>query len=174
MELLGSHVFSNWTSSGLGGSILSLELPQFLQWTCRTSHCPYLSRCFHTTYGPCWAFSTWRKVKVKVAQSCLTLCDPMDYTVHGTLQARILEWVAFPFSRGSTQPRGWTQVSDIAGRFFTCWATREAQQYWSGWPIPSPDLPDPEIEPGSPALQMDSLPNWDIREAPILLNWFPQ
>ena len=44
-------------------------------------------------------------VKVKVAQSCLTLCNPMDYTVHGILQAKILEWVAFPFSRGSSQPR---------------------------------------------------------------------
>ena len=43
--------------------------------------------------------------KVKVAQSCLTRCDPMDYIVHGILQARILEWVAFPFSRGSSQPR---------------------------------------------------------------------
>ena len=43
--------------------------------------------------------------EVKVAQSCLTLCDPMDYTVHGILQARKLEWVAFPFSRGSSQPR---------------------------------------------------------------------
>ena len=57
------------------------------------------------------------KVKVKVAQSCLTLCNPMDYTVHGILQARILEWVAFPFSRGSSQPRDRTQVSHIAGRF---------------------------------------------------------
>ena len=45
------------------------------------------------------------KVKVKVTQSCLTLCDPVDYAVHGILQARILEWVAFPFSRGSSQPR---------------------------------------------------------------------
>ena len=45
------------------------------------------------------------QVKVKVAQLCLTLCDPMDYTVHEILQARILEWVAFPFSRGSSQPR---------------------------------------------------------------------
>ena len=44
-------------------------------------------------------------VKVKVAQSRLTLCDPMDYTVHGILQARTLEWVAFPFSRASSQPR---------------------------------------------------------------------
>ena len=59
-----------------------------------------------------------RKVKVKVAQSCLTLCHTMDYTVHGILQARILEWVAFPFSTGSSQPRGRIQVSHIAGRFF--------------------------------------------------------
>ena len=49
----------------------------------------------------------------------------MDYTVHGILQARILEWVAFPFSRGSSQPRDQTQVSHIAGIFFTSWATRE-------------------------------------------------
>ena len=60
-----------------------------------------------------------QKVKVKVAQSCLTLYNPMDYTVHGILQARILEWVAFPFSRGSSQPRDQAQVSHIAGRFFT-------------------------------------------------------
>ena len=50
---------------------------------------------------------------MKVTQSCLTLCDPIDYTVHGILQARILEWVAFPFSRGSSQPRDQTQVSCI-------------------------------------------------------------
>ena len=60
-----------------------------------------------------------KKVKVKVAQSCLTLCDPMDCIVHGILQARILEWVAIPFPRGSSQPRDQTQVSPIAGRFFT-------------------------------------------------------
>ena len=69
------------------------------------------------------------EVKVKVAQSCSTLCDPMDCTVHGILQTRILEWVAFPsFSRGSSQPRDRTQVSGIAGRFFTSLATREAQR----------------------------------------------
>ena len=51
---------------------------------------------------------------VKVAQSCLTLCGPTDYTVHEILQARILEWVAFPFFRGSFQPRDRTQVSEIA------------------------------------------------------------
>ena len=66
-------------------------------------------------------------MKVKVVQSCPTLCNPTDYTVHGILQARILEWVAFPFSRGSFQPRNWTRVSCIAGGFFIDWAIREAQ-----------------------------------------------
>ena len=66
------------------------------------------------------------KVKVKVAHSCPTLCNPMDCIVHGILQVRILEWVAFPFSRGSSQPRYRTQVSHIAGRFFTSWVIREA------------------------------------------------
>ena len=94
-----------------------------------------------------------------VAQSCLTLCDPIDYTVCEILQARILEWVAFPFCRGFSQPRDWTQVSHIAGWFFTSWATREAQEYWSECPIPSPaDLPYLGIELGSPTLQADSLP----------------
>ena len=68
--------------------------------------------------------SLW-KVKVKVAQSCPTLCDPMNSTVHGILQARILKWEAFPFSRGSSQSRDGTQVSRIVGRFFTNWATRK-------------------------------------------------
>ena len=74
------------------------------------------------------SFSNAWKGKVKVGQSSLTLCDPMVYTVHGILQARILEWVAFPFSVGSSQPRDQTQVSLIAGRFFSSWATREAQK----------------------------------------------
>ena len=56
---------------------------------------------------------------MKVAQLCLTLCDPMNYIVYAILQARILEGVAFPFSRGSSQPKDWTQVSHIAGGFFT-------------------------------------------------------
>ena len=72
----------------------------------------------------CW-------LKVLVTQSCPTLCHPMDCSppvsfVHGILQARILEWVAIPFSRGSSWPKDRTQVSCIAGRFFTVWATREA------------------------------------------------
>ena len=59
------------------------------------------------------------KVKLKVAQLYPTLCNPIDYTVHGILQARTLEWVAYPFSRGSSQPRDRTQVSHITGRLFT-------------------------------------------------------
>ena len=67
-----------------------------------------------------------------VAQLCLTLCDPMDYSLPaplsiGILQARILEWFAMPSSRRASQPRDWTQVSHIAGGFFNVWATREAQ-----------------------------------------------
>ena len=72
------------------------------------------------------------KLKVKIAQSCPTLCDPMDDTVHGILRGKILEWVVLPFPRGCSQPRDQIQVSHIAGRFFTSWATRAAQEYWSG------------------------------------------
>ena len=55
---------------------------------------------------------------VQVAQSCPTLCHPIDYTIHGILQAKILEWVAFSFSKVCYQPRDRTQASHIAGRFF--------------------------------------------------------
>ena len=54
-------------------------------------------------------------------------CSPPVSSVHGILQARILEWVAYPFFRGSSQPRDQTQISCIAGRFFTIWATRKIQ-----------------------------------------------
>ena len=91
---------------------------------------------------------------MKVAQFCPTLYDPIVYTVHGILQVRILECVAFPFSRGSSQPK----VSSIAGRFFTSWATGKPQNT-GGIAIPSPgDLPDSGVKLGSPALQADSLP----------------
>ena len=67
---------------------------------------------------------------VLVFQSCLTLGNTMDYSrpgssVHGILQARILEWVVIPFSRESSETRDWTWVSCIVGRFLTVWATKE-------------------------------------------------
>ena len=68
-------------------------------------------------------------VKVKVTQLYLTLCEPMNYTAHWILQARILEGIDFSFLRESSQSRDQTQVSCIAGGFFTSWATREAQEY---------------------------------------------
>ena len=62
---------------------------------------------------------TMYRMKVKAIQPCPNICSTMDYTVRGILQARMLEWVAFPFSRGTSQPRDQTQVPHIAGRFFT-------------------------------------------------------
>ena len=101
--------------------------------------------CSHGSMGASGVMSFWSEPgftewgvdysrnEVKVAQSCPALCDPMDCTVHGIFQARILEWVAVPFSRGSSQPRDQTQVSHTAGGFshtvggfFTSWARREA------------------------------------------------
>ena len=67
--------------------------------------------------------------EVKGTQSCPILYNPMGYAVHGILQARILEWVAIPFSRQSSQLRDQTQVSRIAGGFFTSWDTREAHWF---------------------------------------------
>ena len=112
----------------------------------------------------CWIFVPWLGIKpmplqgkcgVQTSESESHLVMSDFLSPHGILQARILEWVAFPFSWGSSQPRDWTQVSRTAGRFFTSWATGEAQEYWSGLPIPFPvDLPSPGIEPGSLALQI--------------------
>ena len=67
----------------------------------------------------------------KVTQLCPTLCDPMDcsltgFSIHGIFQTRVPEWVDATFSRGSSQLRDWTQASQIAGRPFTLWTTREA------------------------------------------------
>ena len=87
----------------------------------------------NTRVSPWRAYTSWPLashllcVCVLVVQSCLTLCDPMDYSwigssVHGILQARILEWVTIPFSRGCSWPSDQTQVSALAGGLFTVWA----------------------------------------------------
>ena len=81
--------------------------------------------CFPSIYG----FSLCLRIRMLVAQSCLTLSDPTDCSppgssVHGILRARVLECVAISSSRGSSWPRHQTQVSCIAGAFFTVWATR--------------------------------------------------
>ena len=85
--------------------------------------CIYIYISTHVDVGICVY------MKVKVIQSCPAVCNPMDYTIHGIPQARILEWAAFPSSRGSCQPKNWTRVSCIAGGFITNWAIREAHTY---------------------------------------------
>ena len=89
---------------------------------------PTIVGCFCPWHFSVWyPYVIWLWSEVKTAQSRLTLCDPIDYTVHGILRARILSRIAFPFSRGSSQPRDRAGVSCIAGGFFTSWATQEAQ-----------------------------------------------
>ena len=93
-------------------------------------------------------------IHVRLFVTPWTVANPAPLSMQEySLQARIPGWVDMPRSRGSSQPRDRTLVSHTAGRLFTSWATREAQEYWSAEPIPSPvDLPDPGIELGSPAL----------------------
>ena len=88
-----------------------------------------------------------KKEKVLVAQSCLTLCDTTDcsppgFSLHGILQPRILEWVVFSFSSGSSRPRNQTGISFIAGGFFTNWGMREAMHKGSLLSTSSPIFVD--------------------------------
>ena len=93
---------------------------------CLLIHSPFegLLGCFHLPS------ILSKESESEVAQSCLTLCDPMDCSpagsaIHGIFQAGVLEWVAISFSRRSSRPRDWTWVSRIVGRRFAVWATRE-------------------------------------------------
>ena len=134
-----------------------LDLTRLWSEFCLCSHPMAHSGCWQlSAWGPCLLAACWlaaasvpclmnlpiqpfissksvavsRMSEVKVAQLCPTLCDPIGYTVHGILQARILEWVAIPFSGVSSLPRDWTQASCIAGGFFTNWAIRKAPLEW--------------------------------------------
>ena len=97
-----------------------------------------------------------------VAQSCLTLCNltdcsPPGSSVHGEYSGKNTGVGCHTLLQG---------VSHVASRFFTVWATMEVQEDWGGEPVPSPgDLPDPGINPGSPALQVDFFASWATREA---------
>ena len=105
-------------------------------------------------------FRTW-----KITQLCPTLCDPMDNSVHGILQARILEWVAFPFSGGSSQSRNKTQVSCIPGGFFSSWATRETPKILECVPYPfSRESSWPRIWTGVCWIVGRFFTNWTIRD----------
>ena len=100
-----------------------------------------------------WVWNTHAHTHTHVTQSCSTLCDPMDCSppgssLHGILQARILEWVAIPFSRGSSRLRDGAQVSCPAGRFFAVWATREALSMEAGTEVSGCTWHTPEVSPG--------------------------
>ena len=133
-------------------SVLSLMKCQNISCACPSIHLQYLFKIFSGTYhllstkgtavnktgGPCppcplrvYSLAKKMPMKVLVDQSCPTLCRPMDCSlpgcsVHRILQARILEWVAIFFSRGSSWHSVQIQVCCVAGRFFIFWATREA------------------------------------------------
>ena len=103
-----------------------------IQFVDQTSPWTLQLECLHQAQG-LFCAQGYCTVLGLVTQPCLTHWDPMDCSlpgssVPGILQGRILEWVAIPSSRGSSQPRDGTQVSHIAGGFFTVWAAREAPQ----------------------------------------------
>ena len=122
------RLFAIMDCSPPGFSVHGIFQARVLEWVAisfsRESSWPRDQTLVSCRLIPCHlSYSEVPKVKVKFAQSCWTLCNPMNYTAHGILQARILKRVAFPSSQGSSQPRDWTQVSRIAGGFFSSWAT---------------------------------------------------
>ena len=131
---------------------------RFCALTCVLLHLPWLSALLHPFI-----------LLALVAQLCPTLCDSMDppgSSVHRVLQARILQWVAIPFSRGSFPLRDRTQLSCIAGRFFTVWATREALLLFHLFFIiiflPHPDLVFYSIDIGHSARRSTLCTSWHL------------
>ena len=104
--------------------------------------------------------------EMKVTQLCLTLCDPINYIVHGILQARILEWVAFLFSRRSSQPRDWTQVSHIAGGILYQLSHKRSPRIleWVAYPFSSGSY-WPRNQTRVSCIASGFFTNWAIREA---------
>ena len=110
-------------------------------------------------------------VRVLVAQSCLIFCDPMDCSlpgssVHGISQARILVWVAVPFSRGSSWPKNQTWISCTAGRFFTMWATGESGD-------PGKEQNSEILQAASSLWQASVSSCWDLDTSSELRTWPP-
>ena len=125
--------FVTWASTSYAGNYISTLLYLTLFAELRHSHISVWVSVFSFYYWAAlimWKYQYFIAVVVLVTRSCPTLCSPINYTqlassVHGSLQARILEWAAIPFFRGSSWPRDRTWVSCIAGEFFTIWAP-----YW--------------------------------------------
>ena len=151
----GSSQPRDWTQvSRIAGELFTSwatrEAPSDMRWASN-------SALFFSLVRAGFFVVTW-KSESEVTQSCWTLCDPVDRSppgssVHGILQARILEWVAISFSRGSSRPRDQTQVSCIAGRHFNLWPTRELtpnpklSSYVFRWWIHNMNLKDDHLYP---------------------------
>ena len=119
-----SHI---WLFAALWTAAHQVSLSFTISWRCWT-HVHWVCDAiqpFHPLLSSSPPAFNISQHQVKVTQLCPTLCDSME-SVHLIVQANILEWDAISFSRGSSQPRDWSQVFHIAGRFFTIWATREA------------------------------------------------
>jgi len=115
---------------------------------------------------------------VKFAQACLTLCHPKDCSpqnssVHEILQARIVEWVAIPFSRGSSQPRDQTHVSLIAGRFFTIWATWKSKNTGVGSLSFTMGSSQPRNRTGVSCIAGRFFTSWDTKEGWCIIDVSP-
>ena len=135
------HTITNQNTSISGNNLICSNMKLFVGSHLVATKSDHLSSCLtrrKQQLKNMWMteLHVWRTAEcielyaAKLCQLCPTLCDPIDSSplgssVYGILQARILEWVAIPFSRGSSQPKDGTRVSCIAGRFFTIWANRE-------------------------------------------------
>ena len=122
---------SCWYVPKVSSYILYTHVSSYILYTHVSSYILYMHVSSYILYTHVSSYILYMHVKVLVVQSCLTLCDPMgcslpNSSVHGILQARILEWIAISSSRGSSRPRDQSWVYHIAGRFFIVWATREA------------------------------------------------
>ena len=117
-ERLGRALREGHCADVTGTAVEHLRgLSRVRQWDKKSQGPVHAARWAHTLLFRLGHLWEWREVEV--AQSCPALCDPVDYTVHGIVQTRTLEWAAIPFSRGSSQPRDPTQDSGITGGFFT-------------------------------------------------------
>ena len=129
--LLSSIGFSR--ESSLISTYLWIFLFSFCYWFLVSFH--YYQKRYFVWFQPFKIYEDFFYGLSEVTQSCLTLCDPMDCSllgsfIHGTFQARILEWVAISFWRRSSRPRDWTWVSRIVGRRFTVWAITYGLSWW--------------------------------------------
>ena len=129
MEILDLKSKINEMKTSSHNSTGDVSWKERIQWYWRSINTIYT--IWRRENGKNWTEPKRNIMNHEVTQSCLILWDPMDCSpsgssVHGIFQARVLEWIAISFSRGSSQPKNQTQVSRIAGRCFTVWAIREA------------------------------------------------